>query len=82
MLNALKIPTIALFVLINMRLIRINSVSSVQILKAMIIHTLLNQNYLEEVLAQRFVVMDSIMGIMNAMMETTEMEMAAHLNAK
>ena len=73
---------IALSALSNMRSTKMISVCSALILPDLTIHGFRLLNNQEEVFAQRFVEMVWILGTMNVMTATTEMEMAVHLGAK
>ena len=73
---------IALSVSNNMHLTKKINAYSALIFQDLIIHGVRLLKTLEEVFALRFVEMVWILGPMNAMMATTEMEMGAHLSAK
>ena len=73
---------IALSVLSNMHSTKMISACSALILPDLTIHGFRLLKNPEEVFAQRFVEMVWILGTMNVMTATTEMEMAVHLGAK
>jgi hypothetical protein len=73
---------IALSVSSNTHLIKIINACSALIFQDLIILGVRLLKSQEVVFALRFAEMDWILGPMNVMMATTEMEMAAHLGAK